>query len=86
MRSRLTAPGAGCVPYPSLSNAAVLEKVVAGMRLSRPALCPMSVYYVMEECWKDEPGQRGSFAKIHARLCALAAREGVEVPDASGDT
>lgn len=43
----------GRLPYDCRSNAEVVESLNAGLRLSKPRLCPEPVYQLMQWCWKE---------------------------------
>jgi tyrosine-protein kinase Tec len=43
----------GKTPYPTFSNAQVLQEVLDGYRLERPKTCPKEVYDLMTATWKE---------------------------------
>ena len=43
----------GKTPYPTFSNAQVLQEVLDGYRLDRPHSCPPEVYKMLKSCWED---------------------------------
>ncbi|KJE92389.1 protein tyrosine kinase tec [Capsaspora owczarzaki ATCC 30864] len=59
---------AGCNPYPTLSNAEVMEKVADGYRLPRPDNCPARIYELMKLAWRDSPDERISFQELISQL------------------
>ncbi|XP_036449497.1 proto-oncogene tyrosine-protein kinase ROS-like [Colossoma macropomum] len=65
----------GKQPYPAFSNQEVLHHVNTGGRLPAPAECPQSLYKVMLECWRKEPGERPSFRSLHLSLVKLREME-----------
>ena len=55
----------GCTPYPSLPLEHILEKLISGYRMEKPADCDPNVYdTIMLACWHIEPKQRPKFAQI----------------------
>ena len=60
----------GQVPYAAMSGDDVLQYVVMGHRLGRPALCPEIVYELMLRCWS---AIRPSFTSCNEIMLMLAA-------------
>lgn len=61
------------MPYSIWTNHEVYENVVDDdYRLPRPKDCPQAVYALTALCWKEEPGQRATFAQLADKLGALA--------------
>eukprot|EP00051_Salpingoeca_urceolata_P027048 m.479825 g.479825 ORF g.479825 m.479825 type:complete len:877 (-) comp21612_c0_seq1:272-2902(-) len=58
----------GSMPYPGLSNAQVVNHVVSGKHMGKPASCPAEVYELMEETWLAEAKERPSFDQCQTRL------------------
>lgn len=44
-----------------MANREVLEQVERGYRMSKPSLCPESMYEVMKKCWDKNPQNRPTF-------------------------
>ncbi|XP_065838243.1 tyrosine-protein kinase BTK-like [Oscarella lobularis] len=61
----------GKTPYPTFSNAQVLQEVLDGYRLDRPHSCPPEVYKMLKSCWEDLPERRPSFQLVHQNLQAM---------------
>ena len=69
-------------PYDEMENAAVITKVMAGYRLSRPEECPVVVFEMLERTWAEDPEDRPNFTQMSKFL----ARElGVAEKDDSDD-
>jgi hypothetical protein len=58
----------GCSPYPSFTNAEVVDKVLEGYRMSKPKVATNSHFQIMQDCWHKDPESRPSFAEICSRL------------------
>ena len=58
----------GLYPYPSMSNAEVLEKVQQGYRMPQPFRCPAPVYGIMLKCWREDPATRLTFEGLQWEL------------------
>ncbi|KAL3886670.1 hypothetical protein ACJMK2_026650 [Sinanodonta woodiana] len=61
----------GATPYPGMSAAEVVNKVLNGMVLQRPLHCREEMYDLMVQCWMMEGEQRPSFAQIVTHLESL---------------
>ena len=48
----------GQTPYPDLTLQSVLEKVLDGYRMLAPPVCPIGLYDIMVQCWKENPYER----------------------------
>ena len=51
----------GKTPYPDVQIANVLNYLLRGNRMSKPAACPDALYDVMLQCWLVEISARPSF-------------------------
>lgn len=60
----------GRQPYAGCDNAAVMNMVMRGERLSQPPECPEYVYAVMLECWNSVSTSRPSFQLLASKLAA----------------
>ena len=59
----------GNFPYPGMTNAETLEKVVMqGYRMSQPSGCPDKFYNIMLSCWREEPENRPTFEALKWQL------------------
>ncbi len=58
----------GRFPYPGMSNAQVIQSLKEGYRMSKPVLCPASLYSIMQSCWYEEPSNRPTFATLKWQL------------------
>ena len=60
----------GEMPYPSLNNEQVLQRIMQGYRMSRPEGCPSRVWDLAADCWTS-PEQRPTFAALEfaVELC-----------------
>eukprot|EP00052_Salpingoeca_macrocollata_P001091 m.23829 g.23829 ORF g.23829 m.23829 type:complete len:677 (-) comp11095_c0_seq1:50-2080(-) len=58
----------GHVPYPTLSNLEVIDKVVEGHRLARPPAASHQVHQLMLDCWHHDPDYRPTFTEVARRL------------------
>ncbi|KAL8592224.1 hypothetical protein ACOMHN_030899 [Nucella lapillus] len=63
----------GITPYPGVEGWDILRYLVAGRRLDQPALCPDSVYALVERCWRLEPWERPTFRDIERDLRSLTS-------------
>ncbi|XP_036438445.1 uncharacterized protein LOC118816046 isoform X2 [Colossoma macropomum] len=61
----------GQMPYPTLTNFHVVQKLRSGYRMSCPATCPQILYEIMMECWKDMPADRPTFTLLQWKLKGL---------------
>ena len=58
----------GRFPYPGMNNAQVLEAVANGYRMPCPMGCPVQLYEIMRECWRDDAASRPTFETLQWRL------------------
>ena len=72
----------GNKPYPLLTNEEVAQQVSNGYRMTPSENCPAEVKELMQDCWKQNPDERPTFANIYDKLDAMyrseIAVEGVE--------
>lgn len=54
----------GTIPYPSMSNLEVTDKVLEGYRLSKPKKCSSDIYQILLSCWKENPEERPEFSEV----------------------
>ena len=64
----------GKKPYGSMGNSEVINKVVAGYRPPRPALCGEMVYSIMLRCWAEDPEDRPTFEGLVGEFDAMLDR------------
>ncbi|XP_066556044.1 tyrosine-protein kinase SRK2 isoform X1 [Amia ocellicauda] len=58
----------GKMPYPTLTNYQVIQKLSSGYRMPCPPLCPPVLYEIMFDCWKDIDSDRPTFETLQWRL------------------
>ncbi|XP_017544714.1 tyrosine-protein kinase SRK2 [Pygocentrus nattereri] len=58
----------GQMPYPTLTNSQVVQKLRSGYRMSCPANCPKVLYDIMRECWTETPANRPTFETLQWKL------------------
>lgn len=58
----------GCIPYPTLNNQQVYEKVIQGHRLEAPPRCPIAIFALMKAAMSSE---RPNFASLETALALL---------------
>ena len=61
----------GCVPYPGMSNAEVLQELEQGYRMPCPPDIPERLYAIMLDCWKTNAVDRPTFKALQWRLEVL---------------
>jgi hypothetical protein len=70
-------------PYVLMSNEDVIQFVIKGGRLDKPAKCPDELYQLMLRCWNANPEQRPDFGQALQELKSIAKKyageEGGEV-------
>lgn len=60
------------LPYEELSDEQVLEDVPNGLSLPVPSEgCPLSLYAIMQECWRRTPNERPHFSKLCTAIHSL---------------
>ncbi len=60
------------LPYEDLNDEQVLEDVPNGLSLPVPMEgCPLSLYAVMQDCWRRAPSERPHFSKLCAAIHSL---------------
>lgn len=62
----------GKIPYENSSNTKVVEDISTGYRLYKPRLCCPLIYQIMNDCWKEKPEDRPSFASLLCQLAEIA--------------
>ncbi|VDL69628.1 unnamed protein product [Nippostrongylus brasiliensis] len=56
----------GGLPYPTIANEELLDKLLAGHRNSKPQYCHDDIYDLMVRCWDKDPNERPNFTQcIH---------------------
>ncbi|XP_077076364.1 tyrosine-protein kinase FRK [Siphateles boraxobius] len=58
----------GQMPYPTMSNFLVVQKLQKGYKMSCPPNCPKCLYEIMCDCWKDVPADRPTFETLQWKL------------------
>jgi AXL receptor tyrosine kinase len=56
----------GELPYSGLSNIEASERILKGVFLPEPEICP--IYALMRKCWEMDPKNRPSFDEILEKL------------------
>ena len=62
-------------PYSEMADKEVIKDAIKGFKrqlLPKPNECPESVYQIMMQCWKVQPEQRSTFAKLHDQLFGIS--------------
>ncbi|KAI6203479.1 Tyrosine-protein kinase [Aphelenchoides besseyi] len=73
----------GCIPYPGLTNAEVLQKLAHGYRMPCPQSTPPMLYQIMLDCWHHEPMRRPTFETLQWKLEELFSNDSSEYKEAS---
>ena len=66
----------GRMPYPGMTNADTLERVLSSYRMPKPDGCPDALYEIIFSCWRSEPDDRPMFDYLKHSLqdfCVSAA-------------
>ena len=58
----------GVKPFVGIKNDAVINILERGERLPLPPDCPLSLFNLMNQCWKYDPEDRPSFCDIEMQL------------------
>ncbi|XP_043932746.1 tyrosine-protein kinase FRK [Protopterus annectens] len=58
----------GKMPYPGWTNFQTIQKIGSGYRMHQPPSCPIPLYNVMQQCWKDNPVERPTFETLQWTL------------------
>ena len=58
----------GDLPYPGMNNAEVLKSFQTGYRMPCPKDCPIPLYEIMRECWRDDAASRPTFETLQKRM------------------
>ena len=61
----------GKIPYPGMSNSAVMKQVAEGYRMPAPDNCPVRVYELMKLCWNKDPNERPSWSNLSKEFDTL---------------
>ena len=61
----------GCNPYPDVQREEIAKHIYDGYRMSRPKLCPICVYELMQLCWRKNAENRPNFLYIVKELDSL---------------
>lgn len=54
----------GGSPYPSVPHEKLLPLLQQGHRMEKPQNCSLEIYFIMRECWKDNPMHRPTFTEL----------------------
>ncbi|KAM9783063.1 tyrosine-protein kinase FRK [Neosynchiropus ocellatus] len=58
----------GQMPYPTMTNYQVVQKVPLGYRMPCPPQCPKVMYDIMMDCWKQNEQDRPTFETLQWKL------------------
>ncbi|XP_035277811.1 tyrosine-protein kinase SRK2 [Anguilla anguilla] len=58
----------GQMPYPTMTNYQVVQKLPTGYRMPCPSNCPAVLYNIMMECWKENEQERPTFETLQWKL------------------
>ncbi|XP_053742946.1 tyrosine-protein kinase SRK2 [Synchiropus splendidus] len=58
----------GQMPYPTMTNYQVVQKVPQGYRMPCPPQCPKVMYDIMIDCWKQNEQDRPTFETLQWKL------------------
>lgn len=58
----------GVKPFVGIKNDAVINILERGERLPLPSDCSLSLFNLMNRCWKYDPEDRPSFCDIEMQL------------------
>ncbi|XP_056150991.1 tyrosine-protein kinase SRK2 [Lampris incognitus] len=58
----------GQMPYPTMSNYQVVQRVPTGYRMPCPPHCPKVLYEIMSDCWKQNEQERPTFETLQWKL------------------
>ncbi|XP_022110168.1 platelet-derived growth factor receptor beta-like [Acanthaster planci] len=61
----------GARPYPRMDNISVMYKLQSGYRMPKPKYCQEDLYFLMLQCWEENPLHRPTFAAISEELQML---------------
>ncbi|KAL5497189.1 hypothetical protein EMCRGX_G013614 [Ephydatia muelleri] len=61
----------GGFPYPTISNADLINHLTNGIRLEKPDNCSEVIYDIMLECWRQSAAERPSFSQLKAKFDAM---------------
>ncbi|XP_059837432.1 tyrosine-protein kinase SRK2 [Hypanus sabinus] len=58
----------GKTPYPGMTNYQVIQELGRGYRMPCPVECPLPLYDIMLECWKQNDYERPTFETLQWKL------------------
>ncbi|TNM94621.1 hypothetical protein fugu_017380 [Takifugu bimaculatus] len=58
----------GQMPYPTMTNLQVVQRVPLGYRMPCPPNCPKIMYDIMMDCWKEKEQDRPTFETLQWKL------------------
>ncbi|XP_054715307.1 proto-oncogene tyrosine-protein kinase receptor Ret-like [Uloborus diversus] len=70
----------GC-PYPGVSTEQLFSSLKSGYRMSRPDDCPIPLYHLMTQCWREKPQDRPHFKELVAKIDVILRDSQIEIPD-----
>lgn len=54
----------GGTPYPGIHAQELIKRLESGHRMECPPNCLLEIYYLMRQCWHQEPYERPTFTEI----------------------
>ncbi|GIY37238.1 hypothetical protein CDAR_109862 [Caerostris darwini] len=62
----------GSNPYPGVEiDEEFYKRLNVGYRMEKPDYCPENIYYIMQDCWQDNPDDRPEFSQLSDTLGGL---------------
>ncbi|XP_041832320.1 tyrosine-protein kinase SRK2 [Melanotaenia boesemani] len=58
----------GQMPYPTMTNFQVIQRLPQGYRMTCPSNCPKVLYDIMMDCWKENEQDRPTFETLQWKL------------------
>ncbi|XP_062323431.1 tyrosine-protein kinase SRK2 [Osmerus eperlanus] len=58
----------GQMPYPTMTNYQVVQRLPTGYRMTCPPHCPKVMYEIMVDCWKENEMDRPTFETLQWKL------------------
>ena len=71
----------GMRPFAGVANAALPQRLSAGLRPSQPDSCPQATFELLQQCWQAEPSRRPTFDALVKACEDLTRRRAHESAD-----
>ncbi|KAJ8398057.1 hypothetical protein AAFF_G00431340 [Aldrovandia affinis] len=65
-------------PYSGRDKACCISAVCRGYRMPRPSSCPVGLYDIILQCWRDTALERPAFIELQERLTSLMTKPSTE--------